>query len=575
MTEVERAFRGVPAAAGVAVAPWVSITRPPLPAPGRIATADIPAESGRIRGATESAARDLQALSAKVRDAGHEAEAAIFAAQAEMARDPALIDGTLAEMTTNGLDAVAAVIAASRSIADMLASLGDELLAGRATDVLDVGDRIARRLAGLSDDAGLSAPAIVVGDDLAPSMTATLPRDLLRGIVLAGSSPTAHAAILARAYGIPAIVGAGAAVEAIRGTATGTILAVDGATGELVIDPDAADRRRFDEAAATVRAGRDRDREEAHLPAVTTDGVGVRLLANIGSAAEADDAVAFGAQGVGLFRTEFLFLERAAPPTEDEQVAAYTAAVEAFGGDPVTIRLLDVGGDKPIPYLAIPAEDNPFLGVRALRLAAARPDLFLTQLRACYRAAVAGPVKVMAPMVADAGDVTAFLELAARARADAIASGHLIGDIDLGVMLEIPSAVLTLGAFVGRIAFASIGTNDLLQYTLAVDRGNPALERYRDALHPAMLTLIRSAVTAADEAGIELSVCGEMAGDETGALALVGLGVRTLSMTAPSLPAVRRAIREASSDDLRLRASAAVDGGSALDARERFDPGSH
>jgi phosphoenolpyruvate-protein phosphotransferase len=574
VTEVERAFRGVPAAAGVAVAPWISISRPSLPTPGRIVPDDIPAETDRIQAASEAAARDLHALSAEVRDAGHEAEAAIFAAQAEMARDPALIEGALAEMTTSGIDAVGAVTAASRSIANMLASLGDELLAGRATDVLDVGDRIARRLAGLPDDAGLSAPAIVVGDDLAPSMTATLPRDLLRGIVLAGSSPTAHAAILARAYGIPAIVGAGAAVAAIRGTASGTTLAVDGATGEVVIDPDEADRRRFEEAAATVMAARDRDHQEARLPAVTTDGVSVTLLANIGSALEADGAVALGARGVGLFRTEFLFLERATPPSEDEQVAAYTAAVEAFGGDPVTIRLLDIGGDKPIPYLAIAPEDNPFLGVRALRLASSRPDLFLTQLRACYRASVAGSVKVMAPMVADAGDVTDFLELAARARAEAIASGHQVGDLALGVMLEIPSAVLTLGAYVSRIAFASIGTNDLLQYTLAVDRGNPELERYRDALHPAVLSLIRSAVTAADAAGIELSVCGEMAGDETGALVLVGLGVRTLSMSAQSLPAVRRVIREASSDDLRRHASAALGEGSAPEARQRFGPGS-
>lgn len=570
MTQGDRAFRGVPAASGVAVAPWISIARAPLPAPGRTPAEDIPSESARIRDAAEGAARDLQALSAEVRGAGHEAEAAIFAAQAEMALDPGLIDGAHTEMTTNGIDAVGAVIASSRSIADMLASLGDELLAARATDVLDVGDRIARRLAGLPEDPGLSAPAIVVGDDLAPSMTATLPRDLLRGIVLAGSSPTAHAAILARAYGIPAIVGAGAAVAAIRATAAGTTLALDGATGEIVIDPDKADRRRFDEAAATVRAGRDRDREEARLPALTRDGVSITLLANIGSAAEADEAVALGARGVGLFRTEFLFLERAAPPSEDEQVAAYSAAVEAFDGDPVTIRLLDVGGDKPIPYLAIAPEDNPFLGVRALRLASARPDLFLTQLRACYRAAVAGPVKVMAPMVADAGDVTDFLELAARARTDAIESGHPVGDVALGVMLEIPSAILTLGAYAGRIRFASIGTNDLLQYALAVDRGNPALERYRDALHPAVLTLIRSAVIAADDAGIELSVCGEMAGDETGAQALVGLGVRTLSMAAPSLPAVRRAIREASGDDLRRRATAALDDGSAANARGRF-----
>ena len=210
------------------------------------------------------------------------------------------------------------------------------------------------------------------------------------------------------------------------------------------------------------------------------------------------------------------------PPTEDEQAAAYREAVEAFDGDPVTIRLLDIGGDKPIPYLPMPAEENPFLGVRALRLAHDRPELFVTQLRACYRAAAAGPVKVMAPMVADAGDVTLLLALAARARAELAAAGVAVGAVDLGVMLEIPSAVLSADAWFGDVAFASLGTNDLTQYALAVDRGNPALERYRDAMHPAVLRLIAMAAESAARAGIPLSVCGEMGGDPAAALALVG-----------------------------------------------------
>jgi phosphocarrier protein FPr len=263
-------------------------------------------------------------------------------------------------------------------------------------------------------------------------------------------------------------------------------------------------------------------------------------------------------------------LERSAPPGEDEQVGAYTRVVEAFHGDPVTIRLLDIGGDKPIPYLSLPPEENPFLGVRALRLAGARPDLFLTQLRACYRAASSGPVKVMAPMVADAADVDVLLELAARARGEAVEAGHAVGDVDLGVMLEIPSAVLTADAYAERIAFASIGTNDLLQYTIAADRGNPALERYQDPLHPALLTLIRSAVVAAGRAKIELSVCGEMAGDPVAARVLVGLGIRSLSMSAPRLPAVRRAIRAASATDLEQQALASLGAGTAAEVRAAF-----
>ena len=293
-------------------------------------------------------------------------------------------------------------------------------------------------------------------------------------------------------------------------------------------------------------------------------------IANIGSPDEAEAAIALGARGVGLFRTEFLFLERATPPSEDEQTAAYRRVVETFDGLPVTIRLLDVGGDKPIPYLPLPAEDNPFLGVRALRLASTRPELFVTQLRACYRAATSGPVKVMAPMIADAGDVATLLRLADDARSALRADGIAAGSVMLGVMLEIPAAVLTGPSWLDQVRFASLGTNDLLQYTLAVDRGNPALESYRDSLHPALLRLVGLAVEGANRAGVELSVCGEMAGDPAAALALVGIGIRSLSMSAPSLAAIRRAIRGANLEDLRREAEASLDAGSAAAVRARF-----
>jgi phosphoenolpyruvate-protein kinase (PTS system EI component) len=275
---------------------------------------------------------------------------------------------------------------------------------------------------------------------------------------------------------------------------------------------------------------------------------------------------------VGLFRTEFLFVERSAPPTEDEQLEANLAVVEAFRPGPVTIRLLDVGGDKPIPWLPIPPEPNPFLGVRALRLAAEQPDLFITQLRAAMRAAAGeGRIKVMAPMVADASDVAVLEDLAARARTSLGAEGVPHGEIELGVMLEIPSAVLVAPSFFGRLAFASIGTNDMLQYTLAADRGNAALERYRDSLHPALLRLIASAAKDAATAGVELSVCGEMAGDPAAALALVGLGVTVLSMASSSLAPVRRAIRANDARELGEAARTALDAPSAAVVRARFE----
>jgi phosphoenolpyruvate-protein phosphotransferase len=570
-------IRGVRAAPGVARAGWIRLEPTPVIAGGHIGPEAADPERARLREAMDVAADQLNALAGRLTDDGHPDEAGIFAAQAAIARDPAL--AMLAdERIGRGDDAIAAIQAAAGSFADQLRAIGDELLAARAADVVDVGQRIARHLAGLPDTpvAGLDRPAIVVADDLPPSVTATFPRDRLLGIALEGSSATAHAAILARAYGIPAVVGATGLLAAL-GDATGPAgaaraeeIAIDGDTGEVVLDPDEPTRTRFDALAAAAGRRRDADLGEASLPATTTDGVAVALLANIGTPDECGEAIALGAAGVGLFRTEFLFLERASPPTEDEQLAAYRRVVEAFAPHPVTIRLLDVGGDKPIPFLPIAAEANPFLGVRALRLARTDPGVFVTQLRACLRAAAAGPVKVMAPMIAVADDVDLLLELADRARTELRAEGLAFGDADLGVMLEIPSAILVADSYFAQIRFASLGTNDLLQYTLAVDRGNAALERYRDSFHPAVLRLVRDAAVAADRAGIELSVCGEMAGDPPAALALVGLGVRSLSMAATSLAAVRRAIRAAAGTDLEARASAAIGDRSAAAARARF-----
>lgn len=568
--------QGVAAAPGVVRGPWIRINQAQAPEGGRIAPEDAAREIERLRAATEAAGGELEAIAGRVETDGHADEAAIFLAQASIARDPALVTMAAGRINESGVDAIAAIQAAAGSFAEQLRALDDELLAARAADVLDVGQRIARRLSGTADTAGeaLDRAAVVVADDLPPSVTATLPRERLLGIALEGSSPTAHAAILARAYGIPAVVGVQDLLETLQvegGSGRAAELAIDGGTGEIIIDPDETTRARFDAGADSERRQRATDLREASRPAVTLDGVEIALLANIGTPEESDDALALGAQGVGLFRTEFLFLERSSPPSEDEQLAAYERVVHAFAPHEVTIRLLDVGGDKPIPYLPIAHEANPFLGTRALRLAFADPSLFVTQLRACYRAAAAGPLKVMAPMAADAGDVDLFLSLAERAREELAAEGHAIGEVALGVMLEIPSAILVGDSYFGRISFASLGTNDLLQYTVAVDRGNAGLERYRDSLHPSVLRLVRLAVEAAERAGIELSVCGEMAGDPAAAVALAGLGIRSLSMAGSSLPAVRRAIRGVRVADLQSAAAVAVDEPSAAAVRTRFE----
>lgn len=568
-TENAVLVRGVAASPGVAHGRWVRFERK-APVSRGVVT-DPEAEVTRLVAASDVVGRASERLADQVRGAGHADEAEVFSAHAMIARDPDLLDAAAARIRTEGADAITAITAAAGTVADQLRALGDALLAGRAADVVDVGDRVARELSGLADgDMRLVEPSIVVAVDLPPSLTATLPRDRLLGIALEASSPTAHAAILARAYGIPAVVGATGLLAALDAAGSGSPLALDGESGEILVAPTKEDVARYEARAGAIRHDRGRDVEEAGLPAVTKDGTNVELVANIGSPGEAAGAVALGARGVGLFRTEFLFLERSSPPSEDEQAKAYGDVVAVFAPYPVTIRLLDVGGDKPIPYLPLKEEDNPFLGVRALRLADRRPDVFVTQLRACLRAAVNGRVKVMAPMVADAGDVATLRQLADRARRELVAEGRPIGEIDLGVMLEIPSAILTADTYVRELKFVSIGTNDLLQYTLAADRGNPALERYRDSLHPALLQLVRLAVEAAERARIELSICGEMAGEPVAALVLVGLGVRVLSVSPSSIAAVRRALRGAALRDLERIATAALGDASAADVRRRL-----
>jgi len=565
---------GLAAAAGVALGRWATIAPTALPAPTRIGAGDAQHEIARLHEAARSVSKELRELSAQVAVSGHEAEAGIFRAQATVARDPDLLDAAAAEIERANVDAVTAVRVAAKLIAERIGALEDELLRARATDVIDVGDRIARQLAGIATMPSLlvDGPAIIVADDLAPSITATLPRDLVLGIALERSSPAAHASILARAYGIPAVVGATGLLQAVQAAGVGSEIAIDGSSGEVVIAPDADERARFEDRAAREAQARLRDQDEASLPAITTDGITVSLMANIGNPGESVRAVDLGAEGVGLFRTEFLFLERSTAPSEDEQTEAYRRAVEAFSGQAVIVRLLDVGGDKPIPYLPMDREDNPFLGVRSLRLVDRYAGLFVTQLRACLRAATSGPVRVMAPMVADAADVETLVRLRDRARSELAAAGVPMGEVELGVMLEIPSAVLTLDAYADRITFASLGTNDLLQYLFAADRGNRALERYQDPMHPAHLRLIREAVTVADRCRIPLSVCGEMAGDPIGALSLVGLGIRALSMGASNLPAVRRAIRASSAKELAYRVAKACDAISATEAREALAP---
>ena len=365
-----RTVRGIPASTGVARGPWIVIGAGEVPAGGRIAPGQAAAELERLGVARDAAAAELEALAAELTSAGRD-EGEIFDAQAMMARDPSLLDAATTAIG-EGHDAIGAIRIAAEDVAAQLRALGDELLAARAADVLDVAERIAARLAGVDRTVALDRASIVVAEDIPPSIAASLPRDRLLGMALQSGSATSHAAILARAFGIPAVVGVAGLLDAARSPdgAGEAVAVIDGDSGEVVFEPDAAAASRLEGRRAAADQAARQALEEASLPAVTRDGVEVTLLANIGTPAEAERAVALGARGVGLFRTEFLFVERAAAPSEDEQFAANRTVVDAFAPGPVTIRLLDVGGDKPIPWLADPARGEPL--PRGARTAAGR-----------------------------------------------------------------------------------------------------------------------------------------------------------------------------------------------------------
>jgi phosphoenolpyruvate-protein phosphotransferase len=563
----EMELAGVGAAPGIAVGPvW------------RYRTG---AASGRavpdVHAAAELAASELMALAGRVRAAGRTDDAEIFEAQALMALDPMLLDAADARVraaSTTAPEALAEhVESAAGSIANELAALPDETLAARAVDVRDVGARIGRIITGRTIDPP-SRPSIAIADDLPPSIAADLSDDLLLGIALERGSTTSHAAILARGLGIPAVVGARGLLEAAATAGSeddeAVIAAIDGETGRVVFNPSAGQRQELETLVAQRRAAGAVARSLRGRPGETADGRRIPLLANIGRPEDADRALAAGAEGVGLFRTEFLFVGRSSAPTEDEQVEAYRRVLDAFGDRPVVVRLLDVGGDKPLPYLRLAPEPNPFLGVRGFRLVVQHRELLLTQLRALARAGAgaARAPRVMAPMVATVEDVELAGDLVAEALAALDRAGvERAASLEVGIMIEVPSATLLAPELARRVDFFSIGSNDLTQYVLAMDRTHPELAAAADALHPAVLRAIRATVEGAESAGIETAVCGELAGDPAGALVLAGLGIGELSMDAGSLDAVRFALRGAASAELEALARGALAAGTAAEVR--------
>jgi phosphocarrier protein FPr len=526
---------GALAAPGLAVGPVFHMPEE-APAAARRPPREPEVEAADLRRAVAEAHDELEALAAGSDRPLNQVQRALFQAHAELLTDDELA-GDVLEAIAGGRSAVDAwdEILAQREAA--IEALKDENLSKRAADLRDIRRRVHKRLLGVERDAlaGAPGPVVLVAGDLDPSEAAQLRPESVLGICLAEGSPNAHSAIVARSLGIPMLVAMGTGVAAI---AEGTEVILDASGARLLVEPSEANVASARTAIQALEARRERAWGARFEPAILRDGHRVEVVANIGKVADAAQAVDAGAEGVGLLRTEFLYLDRDAPPSEDEQYDALRQMLEALHGLPMIVRTMDIGGDKPVDYLGLDARDLSFLGLRGFRLAAARPDLARTQLRAIFRAAAHGPLRLMFPMIATPDDLLAARDLAEEVRLEVGAP-----PVDIGIMVEVPSAV-TMAAELADVAdFFSVGTNDLTQYALAVDRTHPLLADRVDSLHPAVLRMIDATVRAAHDAGKWVGVCGGLAADTRGALVLAGLGVDELSMPARSIPHVKAALR--------------------------------
>lgn len=546
MKEMDEKSREIlPVSQGVAVGPALLLIRQ-VSAPTHESISDVLAEQARFAAALQQTQEELAQLETMLANRVMGDEAGILAAQRLILMDSTLQQAVHDQIAAEAVNAAWAWQSAIDAIIADYELLEDSYLRRRAADVRDVGNRLLRQLSDDSSAANflttMNTPAIVVATELTPSESALLDPALVLGIVTESGGVTGHAAIIARSLGIPAVTGATDLLTQVR---AGQMIALNGSTGELWLTLTDAEIDTLQAERASWLAERAAMRKLAKEAAITQDGVRIEVAANIGGAAEVAPAVAAGAEGVGLFRTEFLFMGRATAPDEEMQFQAYRAATEALGDRPLLIRTLDVGGDKPLPYLAIPAEENPFLGWRGIRYCLDNPDFFRTQLRAILRAGHGHQIQVMFPMVSTVAEVQrarALLQEEKRALTTAgIATAE---NMAIGIMIETPAAVLNARQLAAAVDFFSIGTNDLTQYLMAADRGNSRVADLIDPLQPPVIAAIAQVAEAAHVAKIWVGVCGELAGEPLVTPLLLGLGINELSMSAPAIGAVKAVIRK-------------------------------
>ena len=539
-------IQGISGSRGVAVGNVYRYIQEEIVIPDYTVAEDkVEEEIGKFAAAMAATLKQLDTIRQKALDEMGPEEAAIFEAHMQIAQDPSLSDGIKSLVESSHTNVVAATAQTIETFANIFLGMEDAYMRERGADIKDIGDRLMRNMLGMNPRglSHISGEVILVAQDLAPSDTASLDKNVVKGIVTAAGGPTSHAAIMARTLEIPAVMGVGD----IESFVDGDKAVVLGTDGIVEMNPSDADWDEYTNQAAAFQEELKRLRESANLEATTTDGHYVELFGNIGKAKDAKNALTMGAQGIGLYRTEFLYMENDELPAEDVQFEEYKKVAQDMKGKPVIIRTMDIGGDKELKCLDLPSEMNPFLGYRAIRISLNRPDIFKVQLRALLRASAFGDIHIMYPMIASVEEVKQANAMLDECKEELTAEGKEFNkDIKVGIMIEVPAAAVISPILAKYVDFFSIGTNDLCQYTLAVDRMNEAIGSLYQPLHPGVIRLIKHVIDASHEHGKFTGMCGELASDPVATMILLGLGLDEFSMTASSIPLIKNILRSVS-----------------------------
>ena len=539
-------IQGISGSRGVAVGNVYRYIQEEIVIPDYTVAEDkVEEEIGKFAAAMAATLKQLDTIRQKALDEMGPEEAAIFEAHMQIAQDPSLSDGIKSLVESDHTNVVAATAQTIETFANIFLGMEDPYMRERGADIKDIGDRLMRNMLGMNPRglSHISGEVILVAQDLAPSDTASLDKNVVKGIVTAAGGPTSHAAIMARTLEIPAVMGVGD----IESFVDGDKAVVLGTDGIVEMNPSDADWAEYTNQAAAFQEELKRLRESANLEATTTDGHHVELFGNIGKAKDAKNALTMGAQGIGLYRTEFLYMENDELPAEDVQFEEYKKVAQDMKGTPVIIRTMDIGGDKELKCLDLPSEMNPFLGYRAIRISLNRPDIFKVQLRALLRASAFGDIHIMYPMIASVEEVKQANAMLDECKDELTAEGKEFNkDIKVGIMIEVPAAAVISPILAKYVDFFSIGTNDLCQYTLAVDRMNEAIGSLYQPLHPGVIRLIKHVIDASHEQGKFTGMCGELASDPVATMILLGLGLDEFSMTASSIPLIKNILRSVS-----------------------------